>query len=278
MCNLALQQLLEGLQPSIDSLVCLLARATTFDQLIELVLDKYLFERGRVPLSIQLVELNLQLLFQQRLGVLGRAAQNLANAQEMRLILIDYTRVGRNRHFAIGECVQCVDRLVGRFVGCHVNDDLNLLRGVILHLANLDLALLVGLHDRLLDTLGRSCEWDLGDSQRALVDLRNACANLHRTATQTVIITRAIDQTTRREVGQQRKILALQVCNTSVDQLVEVVGQNLRCQTYCDTLDTLRQQQRELNRQSYRFLITTIIRRHPLRSLRVENYVECKFR
>ena len=198
MCNLALQQLLERLHPSIDSLVCLLARATTFDQLIEFVLDKNLFERGRVPLSIQLVELNLQLLFQQRFGVLGRAAQNLTNAQEMRLILIDYTRVGRNRNLAIGECVQCVDRLVGRFVGCHVNNNLNLLRGVVLHLANLDLTLFVGLNDRLLDTLGCSRKGNLGDGQRALVDLRNACANLHRTATQTVIITRAIDQTTRR--------------------------------------------------------------------------------
>ena len=231
-----------------------------------------------MPLTIQLVEFDLQLLLQQSLSVLGRTTQNLANTQEMRLLLIDYTRIGRDRYLAIGECVECVDGLVGRLVGRNVNDDLDLLRGVILHLADLDLALLVSFDDRLLDTFGCSRKRNLGDGQRALVDLRDTCSNLHRATAQTVIVARAIDQTSRRKVGQQGELLALQVRHASVNQLVEVVGQDLRRQTYGDTLHALRQQQRELNRQRYRLLITTVIRRHPLGGFGIEHHIERKFR
>ena len=56
------------------------------------------------------------------------------------------------------------------------------------------------------------------------------------------------------------------------------MGQNLRGKTYGNTIGTLCQEQRELNRERYRLLLTTIVGQHPLRSLLVIYHIEGKFR
>ena len=57
----------------------------------------------------------------------------------------------------------------------------------------------------------------------------------------------------------------------SVDDLVEVVRENLGCQSDCDTLGALRKQKRELDRQFHGLLVTAVVRGHPVGCLRVEH-------
>ena len=66
---------------------------------------------------VQLAEPDLQLASQQPLGMLGRAAQDFAHAQEMGLLLPDDAGVGRDRNLAVGEGVEGVDGFVARLVG-----------------------------------------------------------------------------------------------------------------------------------------------------------------
>ena len=148
------QQLLEGRQPLVHRLVGRLAGLASLDELVELVLDEDAFERSGVPRLVEFMQPDFELLPQQRPRMIGRTAQDLAHAHEVGLLVPDDAGVGRNRHLAVGEGVERVDRLVRRFVGRHLHDDLHVLGRVVDHAADLDLALLVGLDDRLLDRLG----------------------------------------------------------------------------------------------------------------------------
>ncbi len=197
----AAQQVLERFEAPVHRGVSLLAAAAPLDQLVELVLDEDAFERGGMPRFVQLVETDLQLAAQQVSGVLGRAAQDFAHAQEVGLLVADDARIGRNGDFAVGECVERVDGLVARLVAGHVYDDLDLLGRVVVHAADLDLALLVGADDRLLDRLGGRRVGYFGDGERAFVNLRDARAHLHRPAPQSVVVAAHVRQAPRGEVG-----------------------------------------------------------------------------
>ena len=231
-----------------------------------------------MPRFVQLVETDLQLAAQQVSGVLGRAAQDFAHAQEVGLLVADDARIGRNGDFAVGECVERVDGLVARLVAGHVYDDLDLLGRVVVHAADLDLALLVGADDRLLDRLGGRRVGYFGDGERAFVNLRDARAHLHRPAPQSVVVAAHVRQAPRGEVGPQLEVAALEVGDRRVDQLVEVVGQDFRGQAHGDAVGTLGQQQRELDGQRHGLLVAAVVGAHPLRGLAVEHHVEGEFR
>ena len=59
---------------------------------------------------------------------------------------------------------------------------------------------------------------------------------------------------------------------------MEVMRQNLRCQTYGDTLGTLCKQQWELDWQGHRLLVTTVVRAHPLGGLLVKHHIQSELR
>ncbi len=160
----------------------------------------------------------------------------------MGLLVADDARVGRDRHLAIGERVQSVDGLVARLVVRHVDHDLHLVGRKVVDAFDLDLALFVGLDDRLLDRLRSGRVGNLGYREGAFVDLGDARAHLNHAAAQTVIVTARVHQSSRREIGQQHEILASQMGYAGVYQLVEVVGQDLRRQTHRDAVGSLRQQ------------------------------------
>ena len=159
-----------------------------------------------------------------------------------------------------------------------MHHDLHLVGRQVIHLFDLDLALLVGLDDRLFDRLRCCRERNFGDHERTLIHLRYSRTHLHCATAQTIVISARIHQTSRREVGQQLKILPLQMRYAGRDELVEVMRQDLRCQTHGNTLGSLRQQQRELNGQRYRLLVSAVVRTHPLGSLLVIDHLEGKLR
>ena len=70
--------------------------------------------------------------------------------------------------------------------------------------------------------------------------------------------------------------LVVQVGNGGVANLAQVVGQNLGRQAYGNTLGSLRQQQRELDRQRNGLLLAAVVRKLPLSGFGVEQHVEGK--
>ncbi len=272
------QQLLEGRQPLVHRLVGRLAGLAPLDELVELVLDEDAFERSGVPRLVEFMQPDFELLPQQRPRMIGRTAQDLAHAHEVGLLVPDDAGVGRNRHLAVGEGVERVDRLVRRLVGRHLHDDLHVLGRVVVHAADLDLALLVGLDDRLLDRLGGRRIGNFGNGQRPFVDLRYLGAHLHHPAPQAVVVARHVDHAARRKVGIELERLAAQMRDGCMDQLVEVVRQDLRRQSHGDAVGTLRQQQREFDGKRHRLLLAAIVGEHPLGGLLVEDHVEREFR
>ena len=269
---------LEGFQTLIHGGISLLAALAPLDQLVEPVLDEDAFERGGVPCLAQLAQPDFQLQPQQRLGVLGRAAQDLRNPEEVRLLVPDDARVRGDRHLAVGEGVERVDGLVRRLVGRDLNDDFDLVGRIVVDLSDLDLALVVGLDDRILDRLGGRGIGNLGDGKRPFVDLRNLRPHLHRAAAKAVVIAAHVGHAARREIGVKLEITSLEVRNGGVDQLHEVVGQDFRSQSHGDAVGPLGQQQRELDGQRHRLLLAAVVRQHPLRRLLVEDHVEGEFR
>ncbi len=208
--HLPAQQFLEGCEPFVHRFVCLLARAFALDGLVDLVFDEDAFQRGHVPLLVELAQTDAKLRAEQVFGAFGAAAQNFAHADEVGLLLGDDARVGRDGDLAVGKCVEGVDGLVGRFVRADVDDDLHLFGGVVVHLLDLYLSLFVGLDDRLLDGFGRGAVGNLGDGERAFVDLRDACTDLHHAAPQSVVVARHVDETARLEVGIEHERFASQ--------------------------------------------------------------------
>ena len=171
--DLAAQPFLERFEPLVHGGVGLFAALAALDELVELVLDENAFERRGMPGFVQFAEPDLQLASQQPLGMLGRAAQDFAHAQEMGFLLPDDAGVGRDRNLAVGEGVEGVDGFVARLVGRNLDDDFDLVGRIVVDLPDFDLALVVGLDDRLLDRLGGGGIGNFGDGQRALVDLRS---------------------------------------------------------------------------------------------------------
>ena len=263
---------LEGFQTLIHGGISLLAALAPLDQLVEPVLDEDAFERGGVPCLAQLAQPDFQLQPQQRLGVLGRAAQDLRNPEEVRLLVPDDARVRGDRHLAVGEGVERVDGLVRRLVGRDLNDDFDLVGRIVVDLSDLDLALVVGLDDRILDRLGGRGIGYFGDGERAFVDLRNLGAHLHRPAPQAVVIAAHVGHAARREVGVKLEFAPFEVCDAGIDELHEVVGQDLRRQTHGDAVGALRQQQRKLDRQRDGFLLAAVVGQHPLGGFLVEDH------
>ena len=85
-----------------------------------------------------------EFLFEQRAGVVYRAAQHIAHAEELWFFLVDDAAVGIDARFAIGKGIQGIDGLVARGAGGEVYMYFGLGGGVVLHLAYFDFTLFVG--------------------------------------------------------------------------------------------------------------------------------------
>ena len=98
-----------------------------------------------MPRLVQLIEANLQLATKQVACMVGRVTENILHAHKTWLLIHDNARIGRDRYLARGEGVERVDGLIARLIVGNVNDNLHLVSGQIIHLLNLNLAILVGL-------------------------------------------------------------------------------------------------------------------------------------
>ena len=74
------------------------------------------------------------------------------------------------------------------------------------------------------------------------------------------------------------ELLATKIGYRGIYKLDKVVRQDLRSETYGDTISTLRQEQRELHGEGHRLLLTTVIGQHPLRGLLVIYHLKGELR
>ena len=244
--------------------------------LIDAFFDEYLFERGEVQAFAHLVAVDFQFAAQQVAGVVDGLAQDVAHGEEVGLALVDDAAVGRDAHLAVGEGVEGVDGLVRRRARRQVHQYLDAARCQVLHLAYLDFAFLAGLHDGVAHAGHGLAVGDFADDQRLVVYLLDARTDANRTAAFAVVVLRHVDAAPRLEVGVEAEVLAVQVADGGVAQLVEVVGQDFGRQADGNAFHALGQQQGELDGQGDRFAVAAVVGQLPFRRLGVEHHVEGK--
>ena len=227
-----------------------------------------------MPALLQLLQLYLQLPPQQLLRAESIVAQYVARRHEDRLVVHNDTRLRRKRYLAGSESIQRVDSLVGAHARRQVDHYLHLRRRIVVHLLHLNLALLVRLQYTVDEHIRGNRIGQLRDHDSlAPLVIVHPRTDAQAPAQRRVIISRHVDKAARGKVGINLEPLLLQYLHARLQQLAEIVGQNDRSQRYRDTLRTLRQQQRKLDRQRHRLLLAAVIRRLPLRRLRIEHHL-----
>ena len=212
--NLPAEEVLVVLHLRKDVLELLLpALLVLLEDLVHPVLEEYAFKGVIVPLILELVETDAQLPFQDVPGVVSVVDEYILDAQELRLVVHDHAGVRGDVALAVGEGVQGVDRLVRGDVVGKVDYDLHLVRSHVLDLLYLDLALLLGLDDRVLDDLRGLAVGNLGDRYGVLVNLLDLRADLDAAAAGSVLVVAAVCAASGGEVRIDREVLAFEDVN-----------------------------------------------------------------
>src|SRR5688500_11716495 len=141
-----------------------------------------------------------------------------------------------------------------------MDEDLNILRRVVNHLFDFDLAFFACLDDRFHQRSRCGRERYLLDRQSLFVNYFKLRANLDLSAAEALIIFCKVGKPTGREVGIYLRILSFQHIHGCLDELAEVMWEDLRGQSDSDTFHTLREQERELNGKCNRFLLSSVVR------------------
>ncbi len=147
---------------------------------------------------------------------------------------------------------------------------------MVVHLADFDLTFFLRFEDRVGDGAGSGAERYLSDCKRFIIHFLNLCSNLHGASSLAIIIAAHIDKSARREVRIEREFLPAKVGNARIQNLIKIMGQNLRRQADGNALHALSQQQRELHRQMHRLLLAPVVARGPFRNLRTVKDIERK--
>ena len=245
---------------------------------VDALLDKYLFERGKVERLHKFAAADFQFAAQEVAGVVNGGAEHIADTEEAGFLVVDDAAVGRDGDLAIRECVKRIDGLVAARARREMDNDFHVGRCHILHFANLYFTLLAGADDAVNEGHDVLAEGNFGDDQRLVVQFLNLRTHLDRTAAHTVVVFRHIDGAARLEIGIEAEVLALQIGNGGLAEFAKVVGKNLCAQTHGNAFCALGQQERELHGQGHRFAVAAVVGEFPLRSLGVEEDVEGKFR
>ena len=149
--------------------------------------------------------------------------------------------------------------------------------GEIINFLDLYLSSLLRFQDRVNDFRRRCSVWHLTDDQcPVVIRLADVRTDLDNAATLPVIVTADVHFAAGGEVWVQGEFFPAQIGERGIAQFNKVVGQNLRIQTDSNTFHTLRQQQRELDRQVYGFLLPAVVGSHPVRCLGVEDRLKCE--
>ena len=140
---------------------------------------------------------NLQLSFDEELGIINRLAQHIADSQELRHTFVDDAAVRRDGHLTIGEGIECVNLFVAAHSRHQMNQYLHLRSRVILNLTCFNLTLIHRLRDGLDKRFSSLAVRNLTDDEGLIVEFLNLGTNLHDTSTLSVVILRNIDGTAR---------------------------------------------------------------------------------
>ena len=196
--------------------------------LVDAFFDEDFFERGEVQAFEQFSPTDFKLLAEESEGIVCRLPEYIANGEEMRLLLVDDTTVGRDAHLAIREGVECIQCLVRRYARGEMDEDFYLFGSQILYLANLDFPLFAGFHDGVAHRWDGLPERNFGDGKRLVVYFIDFGTNLHHTTTFAVVVLRHVDGTACLEIGIELELLLAQIGDGGIAKLVEVVRKNLR--------------------------------------------------
>ena len=212
-----------------------------------------------MPVIFQLVKPDLKFLSEQITRMVCAVAQDVVDAEELRLMIDNDAGIRRNGHLAVCTCVQSVYGLVWRDVIGQVDHDVGLVCRKVVNLLDLDLALFLSLDNGIDDDMGGLAERNFGNCQCILVNFLDLRTNLYYTAPFALHIFAAVSISCSREVRIKFEILALKMSNGGVDEFIEIMRENFRSETDCDTLSALCKQQRELDRKFHRLLITAVV-------------------
>ena len=145
----------------------------TLKDLVDLVLEENLLERAVVPVVLELIESDLELLSKETLCVVCAVSENLVHRKELRLVVHDDAGVRRDRNLAVCKRIKRIYGLVRRHIVRKMDHDLCLVSCKVINLLDLDLALFLCLEDRINDDMGCLAKWYLVDRQCILVYLLN---------------------------------------------------------------------------------------------------------
>ena len=273
--DIPLQQFSEGLEGLVDGFNDQLPSFMLLLQfLVDLLFEEDLFERCVMPFGFELFKPDLQFSLQQVAGLVRRNTQQVRYADEYRTIVNDHTGVRGDAHFAVGEGVECIDGDVRGNPRRQFDIDLHFCRCVVGHFLDLDLALIVGLDDRIHQLGGRHTIGDIPDHDVLLIDLFDMCPTTDPSAAFTIIVGSGIDHAAGEEIGQQLEFLSAQVLDRGIDQFIEIMGQDLGGKSHCDAVGTLREQEREFHRKGDGLLLAAVVTQLPFGGFVIEGHFE----
>ena len=156
-----------------------------------------------MPFGLDFFQAYRKLSAHQLLGALGVVAQDVVHSQELRLLVLDHTGVGGQAYLAVGAGVESIDGLVRRRrrVVVELDDYLGVLGRVVVYLAYLDLALVVGLQYGVDEVSGGGPVGNLGDDKGILVDFLDIGADPYPASAQTPVVGRCVGVAAGGEVG-----------------------------------------------------------------------------
>ena len=132
--DLALEEFLEGLQAVVDGLDDGFPGVALLDVAVDAVFDEDLLQRAEVPFFGEFAEFDLEFQLEQLAGLVGDAAEDVRDAEELRLAIGDDAGVGRDGQLAIGEGEERVARRFRIRSGGQVDEDVGVGGGVVLDL------------------------------------------------------------------------------------------------------------------------------------------------
>ena len=116
-----------------------------FNVSVNALLDENLLQAGKMPLFLELVELELKLGLEYLHRAVGRAAQHVAYPHEYRLLVYNHAGHGAHRRLAGREGIKSIHHLVRRNTGEQLDHNFDVLCRVVFNFLDLNLALIVGL-------------------------------------------------------------------------------------------------------------------------------------
>ena len=150
--------------------------------------------------------------------------QHVADGQELRFVLTDYTTVGRDVDLAVCKGVESIEGFVARHAWHQVNLDFYLCRGEVIYTLGLDLAFLDGFGDAFNQSAYGLGVGQFADDEGLLVEFLDFGTHFQHTASLAVVIFRDIDTAARLEIGIEMELLSMQVLDSCIADFTEVMG------------------------------------------------------